>query len=346
MKSKIINRTLRNAAIISFTITALAGSFFLLKTILKDKYIDKKETTFSYTNRAIVNYTVNLNNNPIYEKKALGEGQIYITDYVNNMNTIFRYNFSGDKSAEIDGEFEVNALVESSIGDDKEAKNIWSKSVNIFPKTKFKINNKNGNFTKEIPINIKSFNDIVNNANNKLNIGTTNKLTILWNVKITGKNISETFTELLTPKMEIPLGEKYFEVEGSLNLDKKGAVEKKFKIISPYYYKNIGIFSAAAVVSFISLIYISIFTLPKKVKKPSLEKARKILKDYKDRLIALKDEPLDGSETVIRVLDVEGLVKIADDLDKPILYKNSLNIEDVKFLYVLDNKKAYLYQII
>lgn len=346
MKRKSINKILRSDLIIFFAIITLASSFLLLKTVLKDKYVEKKEPDFSYNNRAIVNYIVNLNNNPIYEKKVLGEGQIYITDYINNINTIFRYNFSGDRAAEIYGEFEVNALVESTISDDKEAKSIWSKNINIMPKTKFKISNKDGQFTKEIPINIKSFNDMVSNANKSLDIGTTDKLTILWNVKITGKNYSGKFTEVLTPKMEIPLGEKYFEIGGNLSLDKNGSIDKKVKTISPNYNKNIKVFSIILGVSLLSLLYILIFTLPKKNKKLYSERTRKILKNYEDRLVALKDEPLDGTETVIRVLDVEGLVKIADDLDKPILYKHSLNIEDIKFLYVLDNKKAYLYQII
>ncbi|WP_127837072.1 DUF5305 family protein [Clostridium prolinivorans] len=321
------------------------GFLFLLKTLTNDKYENKKEEVLSYNNKALINYKVNLIPNSIYEEKSLGEGKIYITDYVDSIDTLLNYKFNcKDNIEKIFVDYEVNAVIEGFIGNKKDSKEIWSKKFNLQPKTELVLNK--NEFQKDILIDIKNYNSIVRDMVKKVNTNFSNKLIVTWNINVKGKSSKGEFFEKLSPTMEIPLGESYFEVKGDLLQDKNGSIDNIKKVISDRYIKGIIISSFIIIISIFAFFYILLFTEElENNKETSIRKINKILKNYEDMLVALKDEPLEGNETIIKVLDMNGLIKIADDLDKPIFYKYFININDIKYFCVIDNKKAYVYQV-
>ncbi|SKA90798.1 hypothetical protein SAMN05428976_11516 [Clostridium sp. USBA 49] len=341
-----VNLDKNNRKILLFTcvFVFMFGFLFLLKTLISGKYENKKEEVLSYNNKALINYKVNLLPNSIYEEKSLGEGKIYITDYVDSIDTLLNYKFNcKDNIEKISVDYEVNAVIEGFIGNKKDSKEIWSKKFNLQPKTELVLNK--NEFQKDILIDIKNYNSIVRDMVKKVNTNFSNKLIVTWNINVKGKSSKGEFFEKLSPTMEIPLGESYFEVKGDLLQDKNGSIDNVKKVISDRYITGIIISSFTMVISIIAFFYIFLFTLENDNKEISIRKINKILKNYEDMLVALKDEPLEGNEIIIKVLDMNGLIKIADDLDKPIFYKYFININEIKYFCVIDNKKAYVYQI-
>lgn len=346
MKVKELTKTIRKIVLISSFLIMIIGTSLLIGTIFKNKYEDKKEPLVSGKNSAIVNYQVNLLPNSIYDKKVLGEGNTYLTDYVENINTLLRYNFSSDKEVEIKGQYEVVALVEGFLSNDKDSKSLWSKQFILQPKSDFSFKGVDGEFKKEIPIDIKSYGEIIQQGNKALNMNFIGKLTVMWNVTVEGSSEYGNISEKLTPKMELPLNEKYFQITGTLSQDKNNTIEKTIKVISPKYKIYITVSTALITLGILCFLYILLFTKAKSRGNKAKLKIAKILKTYEDRFIALRDDALIGTELVVRVANIENLIRIADELDKPIFYKDSSNLEDIKAFYVIDHGRVYAYGVL
>lgn len=343
---KTINNKLRKQLLFVFVIIFLVSAALLIKTISKDKYMDKKEAVISYNNKAVVNYNVSLIPNPLIEQKVLGEGNIYLTDYVDKINTILKYNISSDKNIQVSGQYEITALLESSIGNEKDSKNVFTKKFILQNKTDFSFDSSNGELQKEMPLSLKTYNDLIQQINKSVNLTLNNKLTVIWTININTKADLGVINEQMSPRMEIPLGNKYFEIGGKLSQDKKGALEKTIKVVSPKYTQSIIIFSIALVGSILGTLFILFLTKPEKRKKAAFEKSEKILRDYKDRLVALKDNPVDGTETVIRVVEMEDLIRLADEAEKPVLYVYAGKESEISCFYVLEGRKVFLFEVV
>ncbi len=331
--------------IISLTAVSLSV-FVLINTIFKNKYINKNESVLSYDHGVLVNYSVNLVPNNIYEKNVLGEGNVYLTDFVDRINTSLFYNFKGDKVVDIKGECEVIAVVEGFLSNDKNSKSLWSRRFTLQPKTDFSFSGEGGEFRGELPINIKSYNALLQQADKTFSMNFIGKLTVIWNINIEGSSSEGKFRENLAPKMELPLNEKYFQITSNLSKQKEGNLEKEVRVINPKFYYFIIMSSCGILSGLLLALYLLFFTLPKKGEKPSAEKAYKILKSCGDKLVALRDDSVDGSEVIIRVMSMEDLIKVSEYLDKPIFYKHSSDIKNITYFYIVEGRKIYAYYII
>lgn len=194
------------------------GFLFLLKTLTNDKYENKKEEVLSYNNKALINYKVNLIPNSIYEEKSLGEGKIYITDYVDSIDTLLNYKFNcKDNIEKIFVDYEVNAVIEGFIGNKKDSKEIWSKKFNLQPKTELVLNK--NEFQKDILIDIKNYNSIIRDMIKKVNANFSNKLIVTWNINVKGKSSKGEFLKNYLPiwkyllvKIILRLKEIFFKI--------------------------------------------------------------------------------------------------------------------------------------
>ncbi len=340
-----IDKNLRKILIFFFSVIILIGSILLLKAISKNKYVEKKQAVYTYSHQANVGYNVYIVPNPLIEEKVIGQGNTYITEYIDNINTVMRYNFSANKEANIKGHYEIIAKVEGFTSSEKDSKSIWSKEFILQPKTDFAINDKTSEIKNELPIKINDYNDLIQQANKNLGINFTGKLSIVWNISINGKTKDGLISEQLSPKMEIPLNEKFFQIAGNLNQDKKGQIDKTKKIVSTNYKKGIGFSSFFIIIGIMALVAIFLITIEKDDEKPTNKKVKKILKNYEERLVAINQDYINENDLIISVATMDDLIKIADEIEKPIFYKASLDIEDIRKFYIMDNGIVYIFEV-
>lgn len=346
MKTIGVNRNIRKAVLLLCALIIMACCVLLISILSKNKLVEKKEVVFKYNHKASVNYNVSLVPNNIFDKKVLEEGNIYLTDYVDGINTSFKYNFTSDKPAGIKGQYEVIALVEGFLSNDKNSKSVWSKQFVVKPKTEFSFEDAKGEMKSDITLDLRTYNSLVQQANKTFGMNFIGKLTVVWRINMHGSSSYGDFSENFSPQMEIALNEKYFQINGNPNENKEGNIENVIKITNPKLKTYIFMSLSGIAFSIILGICVLIFTVPKRREKNTAGKAMKILKNYGDKLVALRDDSVDGSEIIIRVVSMEDLHKIAEDLDKPIFYKYTSNLEEITCFYVVESRKIYAYYII
>lgn len=335
-----LNRIIRTGIIV-FVILVLAGGVYLLYSTMNKKFIEQKIPAYSYNNSAKVSYSVSLLPNILYSEKNLAEGKTYITDYIDSINTKLNYEFKGDGPAEITGKYSVVAMVEGLLAREKDSKILWTKEYILQPETSFSGSGNTATLNKDMAIRINQYNSFVQQVMEATKINFDSKLTIKWIVTIESKTDKGVIKEELTPAMEIPLNSKFFEIGGNLATEKKGAVEENVMVISPVYQNKLIISYSLIGICVLVLLFLLIFTSSKGTDDPLEKQLKQIFKLHGDRMVALSSELDASTEKLIQVKTIDDLIRISDDVGKPILYSNRTGSGNLKKFYVIDEKLVY-----
>ena len=147
-----VNRKLRKGLIISLSICLVILSFCIYRTETKHKYIDREKPVYSYANKAFVNYEVFLLPNEIYSENSLKEGNIYINNLIDYIDTVFKYEFKGERPGEVNGKYSITAMLQGYTSEEGEEKIIWSKKYVLQPETSFTGSDSDFAIEKRLPI--------------------------------------------------------------------------------------------------------------------------------------------------------------------------------------------------
>lgn len=335
------NRKIRLLLIILLPVVIAASACFLFFTI-NNKYVEQKYDAYKYSHNAKINYGVSLLPNNLYTQKNLGEGGIYITELVDSINPKMKYEFSGNQQANIQGKYSITALFEGFIKNDKD-KALWKRKTILQPEKSFSVNDKKILLASSCNLSLKNYNEMVKNINDLYKFNCTSRLTIIWSITVNANTKSGIVNETLDAAMEIPVNEKYFEIGGNLNNDKKGQITLTRKVLSPYYNEKITTAIIAGVICFLMMIFIIFFTAALPEIDELEKKTRQIFNNYADRLVGINSDMSSVQKEVINVSAIEDLVRIADELGKPILYKT--DDKEINNYLVLDNSTIYMLDI-
>ncbi|MGE5473804.1 MAG: DUF5305 family protein [Ignavibacteriales bacterium] len=339
-----LNKKFRLSILIFLPIAITAAICFLYITI-NNKFVDQKYDAYTYSHKASINYDVTVLPNNLYTQKSLTEGGIYITDLVNSINPRMKYEFNGNQSAEIKGKYSITALFQGFVKTDKGEKLLWDKKAVIQPEKNFNIKDKNVLLKSGCNVSLNTYNQLVKMAAEAYKFNCTSKLTIIWRIIVDAKTTKGDINDTLESTMEIPINEKYFEIGGNLNKDKKGQITSSRKVLAPYHNEKIMITCIGIVLGLIMLLFIIFLTTVSPEFDPIEKKTRKIFNNYADRLVAVCSDVLTDYKKIIDVASIEDLVRIADDLAKSILYKIGDKDEEVTYYFVLDQDTVYMLDI-
>jgi hypothetical protein len=338
-----INKILR-IILITVAVLMLSGLSFLLFKEAKIPVI-KEETLklYSYAHKSSTDYKVLLKPNSLYSSSSLGEGQYYISNYVDEIQTTFYYEFKGDGYADIEGYYELVAAVEGYIIVDKEHITIWEKKFVLIPKTDFAVNGDILTLTEAVNIKLSEYNDFAGVIVEESKVQTPMQLNVYMDVNLkadTDKGLAEA---KMTPAITVPLDARYFMIAESDENEVPGSIEENQKIQLPPDRQKIRIYIFGLALLAVIILGLAIFT--EAIRKRSFViKLDKIFKQHGSRLVALSsDLPAASLDNCSIVRNIEDLVRVADEIGRPIMYEYSEDYKDMVHFYVLDGKRTYIY---
>lgn len=343
-KYKKIEKNLRRLLIALISIVLIVIFALLFKQVKYPGVKEENNIFYNYNNISNINYQVHLKPNILYDEDILDEDNIYITEFVDNIYTTFEYEFNGDKSAEILGSYEIIAQMEGYIGEEKEGniKTIWKKDFIIEPTTEFQTTDKKINIKKNVYLNINEYNQFARKVIELSEIGIPIKLSVFMNVKLQADTDKGKADVHMTPSITIPINTNYFEIKKIIHND-SGTIEDTKQMPMPVNKVIVLIYTCLLMLLLGTLTYIIQFTENKK-QCPLEKHLKKIFKKYGDRLVALNQEIM-ISDPCSEVKSIDDLVKIADEIGKPIMYRHSQNYDEITKFYVIDEKQIYAFNI-
>ncbi|MDR7855065.1 DUF5305 domain-containing protein [Tissierella sp.] len=341
---KNINKKLKRVLIAILVILISISSFLLYREFKYPSCEEQKISLFNYDNKATANYEVFLKPNILYPSKSLGEGEIYITEFVDFINTTFGYEFSGNNVADIQGDYNIIASATGFIkGEDKSDIIIWEKDFRILPKKSFSNKGNTAKIQENISLKLDEYNEFAKAVIEASKINTSVNLNVVMTINLQAKTNNGTIEEVITPTMIIPLNTSMFQIGGNTNVVKPGAIEETNKVQLPINKNQVIFFIIILGFFLIALTYLIFFTKSVLIIKDPLQKKLKLIfKKHGDRFVALSKEPFINSNYINQVKSIDDLVRIADELCKPIMYKYSIDYRDIDRFYVINEDEVYI----
>jgi hypothetical protein len=306
------------------------------------------EDGIRYEGQGRFDYEVSLQPNSLYETdvlksepppaaeppaspQTLGPGLVYFPRIISNIAASFSYQFFCDRPiSEQSQEVEVSVLIENP--------GQWSRSLVVVPAT-----NKVGSFTISFPIDIQYFETVIDAIEQEIGVrGSSYNIAIKADVHIVASTdmgpINEVYTQTLGVKLEgntLTFGQELFgSKSGSIGApipEASGEGSSR----TPWV---IGLVIALLALGYFGWSQTQLRVAPVSAGEAEAARARK---KYRQMMVDIGELPVvKPTETVIPLNSLDDLVRIADDLVKPVLHQVEQGVHTYS---IIDSGVRYVY---
>lgn len=342
MKLK-VNKNIRLGLIIIVAITTTIFSYLIYKAVYNPSFEEQTISLYNYNNKGLINYEVFLKPNNLYKHNKLGEGELYITEFVDYINANLNYEFIGEREAEIKGDYNIIAKVKGLTGEGDKITNIWEKD---FPVTQYKRINTIGDkvlINENVKLNLREYNTFVKEIKEVTKINCETVLILSMNINLSGTTDRGTFEDSISPNLIIPLDATMFEITRNNIIDEPGAIEEIIRVRLPVNRNLIIGYGITLSILVISILFLIFFTEQKPNIDPLKKEINKIFNKHGDRLVSLSSDVL--IKDSINVKSIEDLVKISDEIGKPILYRYNEDYKEINKFYILSDNEVFVFDL-
>ena len=306
---------------------------------------EEKVPLFKYNKESNVNYTVNFkSDNMLYNVASSEESGVYITEFSDYISVYFNAKFDGQESAEIEGDYEIVAVMEGYMPKEKEEMTIWKKEIVLLPNTPFKENTKNFTLSKDASIKLEDFNHYVATLVDVSKASSPVKLSVFMNVNLKAKTHHGIIEENYRPAIVLALNQSYFEI-AKTNIEKMPKAVEVIKEVKLSMYQGGVIFLFIGLLLIVMLLVYLIFFTTGYKQSQFIKQVNKIFKKHGNRLVAIKDE-IKLTPKSYEVNSFDDLIRISDELGKPIMYKYNSEPKNINEFWVLDQDTRYIFKLI
>lgn len=340
-----LNRIHRLVILIVTGILVLVSTYAFISELAVTKYENQVITTFSANNKADISYEVYLKPNSLYEERILEKGKMAITQYVDYIGINCSYEYNSPQKADISGSYEILADVECYSTQQDSQVTIWKRTFILQPKTGFeKTQSQRLNIFQSLDIPLSQYNDFVKVISDESGINAQTKMTIYMNISAKAVSEEGIVEDILSPSMIVPLNVNYFNIEGTLEQEKPMSIEKTVQVPVPVDYTRVYFMIAADVLLLAALVCILVFTRGIEA-DPRERLLKSVFNKHGDRMVALKSEIDESVEYRYEVNSIEDLVRISDEVEKPIIYRYSEDHNKINRFYVVHERELYFWDV-
>ena len=339
---------IRGKLTILFSLFALLSLFSILALYSTHRLSTEQEiatSLYTYEQVGTYDYTAKLKPNTIYDNRPTlkpGQGILYM-QIMESLDTFFNYIFQGDRPANVTITYSIDVSLESPR---------WRKSIYTIPVKTRNYTGTTAQFSTNFTFNIESIEALKETLEVETRTGVPDyNVTIRPEILTTAKTEvdNQTLAVTLTPfTPTLAYTFRYDHIStSSLEQTRPGArtyIERIYLAwVMTQRYVSYG-FSFASFAGLTITSWIFTKTRPRGLKpaKPIEE----IVSPFREVIAESAGEPsYKGQTAIIKMKSLEGLVKVADWLGKPVLSyqkpKSSKSAKSTRVFYVLDGTTRY-----
>ena len=272
--------------------------------------------------------------------KTIGPGEVIFSKLVDRMDATFDYTFKCDQPiSELTEEVRIIATLENP--------EVWSKTFVLVPPT-----TKSESFSIGFPLDIDHFTEMLEAIRSETGVPAESyNLAIKADVHTIAQTDFGPIDEVFTQTLSTALGEGTLEWNEELVESKPGSITTSQMIPNPNKYVGLSV-SGIRILSAIvmgSMVFLFLYFLrlymkfkPAEVSKIDAE-IRLVKRKYGERIVeATSQTPIKG-EKIISIGSMEDLIKVADELSKPVIHQAPGTPEEAHAYYVFDGATRYQY---
>ncbi len=342
------NNRLRRSTKIILTIVLIClfaiSLFTLVKNLLiSSENINNKKEIYSYSNKFNYNYDVVLKDNPYTDTKILGmDTTAYVTDLIDYIDLNLNYNYDSDVSSDIEYTYKITSKLVGIYTSNGEEQNIWNKSYILMDEQKSKASGNGFNINEKIKLDLKKENELVKSFEQQLFMSIDARYIVTLSVT------SETMIEEKLVKnnyqttVSIDLGSKTTSIKGDNNKDNRQYVTKDVIQTRSINKVEVSIGVVCFILAIIIFRKLSKSETSRFIRNDYRIELNKILRLCQDKIVQVSNKIEVNQTNVIDVKDFGEIIKLSEELFKPILYWTDTE-EDESWFCVVSNNVSYRY---
>lgn len=336
-----IRKSTRYFYIICIMSLIIVLSSSLIQNLLKNNTIKKKEEIYSYTNEFNYNYDVNLINNKYIDQKTLQMNEVYVTDLIDNIHLNINYDYIGSEASDLEYDYKILGKLQAVYTKDGEEQKVWDKEEVLFDGETQKQMSDKISIQEPIELNLKDKNKLVTDFEQEMNMTLKTTYMIILQVDVKTKIDDEPVENQYTSAVSIDLGEKTTQIKGENNKDETSYVTKTKEENENINIVAISFDTILIIILLIGLRYITRNTVAiNKIKNNYRKELNRMLRLCQDKIVKIKDKVDIKQENIVDVKDFGEIIKVSEELFKPILYWESKESTEAWFS-VMSNEITY-----
>lgn len=335
-----IRKSIRYFYVASSILILVCSTSHLLKTLISaEEYKVRNKEIYAYKNSFNYEYKVDLLKNPYIDKENLGmEEKVYVTDLIESINLNLNYKYDANVDSNIEYEYCVKGLLEATYIKDGEVQKVWEKEYNLSDIKKETKNTNIIDIKESLNLDLKKENDLVKQFEQEMGMNVDAKYIVMLDIKtnttVEGEKIKNKYNSIIS----IDLAEKTTKIEGENNKEDKKYISKQIEEKLEYNILSITVAILLDLLAIGMIRYISKKTTPTNhIKNEYRYELNKILRICQDKIVQVSTQMDMKNEKIIDVKDFGEIIKVSEELFKPILYWNDSNKEEAWFSVVSSN---------
>ena len=313
-------------------------------TVNEEKTVTEENIIFEYSCQPSVNYTVNIHSNELYPGTVMEEDGYYSKLLLDHIQADFAVEYQGSATTPMKIQYQVLATVNGYQGQ-TESKNIyWTKS---FPLTQEKtVETEGDSWSTEEQINftLGDYDALAVRAKEISGMKVTNEVIVELLGTITAVTATEEVAIPFSSNLQVPLLEDVFQVTKTAGEALQGSVTETEEVLVPFDRTKVSLLTVLML-----LIVAAIPVLKFVIKEPDeltilRKKNSGLIKNYGSRMVAMREIPDLEYSRFYQVYSIKDMIKIADEVQKPILYipDESTAVRNNE-LFIISENSLYLW---
>ena len=315
----------------------------LINNLQKDNQNTIKKEIYKYTDKFNYDYKINLvKNKYLTDTDIENKNLAYVTDLIDNIDIDLKYDYLGSKQSNLKSSYSIIGKMQAFYNKSGEEQKIWDKEEILLEEQVGEISSDKLNINEHLRLDLKDKNKLLNEFKQQLGMTIDAKFTIMLKINILtdveGKEISDEFT----PVININLAEKTTKLAGENNIEKTEYISKEIKITEGQKIGFIILDLVMLIVAAALLRYALVAKVINQVRNEFKYELNRILKICQDKIVEISTKPNDEGREIVFVKDFGEIVKISEELFRPILYYREKNSDEAWFS-VVSEKTSYRY---
>lgn len=342
-----LNSKLRILLIIVGIVLLAIGSAELYKSFTTKEVVIEDKEVYKYSNKFTSNYDVNIKSNPYIDGTKMAAGLNYISDLVTSIDMNMNYSYSnvqGD-AVPVKYQYRIDAIIKAMYESDDKEYEVLNKTENLKKVDIQETTSDNLIINENINIPYSKYHEIIKDFKQTLGMNVDANLYIVLTVNTIANVNSKQIENEYKSDYRINLGNKVATVAAKNNdtntksVSNKTTTEKKVD----FDFKK----ATCSIVAIVVGIYI-IYVIVHKTKKLNVignkykEELNRILKSCQDRVVIVENQLETDIDNTIVVGKFEELIKLSEELYKPILCWMEKDVDETQFS-VISNRVRYVY---
>lgn len=334
------------ALIVGMLITVGSLGMMIYEGSATHKVVDEK-TVCTYQSEESLHYKVNMNSTKLYDEPTVAEGQYYVSNYADQIVFSYVNSYVASVKAEMTRQYKITtefrgyAKEQGSEGEKKVT--IWSKNEVVKEEASSTKLTDQCEINETIKLDLKKYSNFIKKLQKEENLFMPTEVIITIEGTQTVKLPKGIVEMPILATAVVPITEDYFKIDQQVGEKVDGKQVEEVVTVLPVNNKRMIVCAIVSFLGLIGCIGVGILVKDLDENKKIERKIKSIYMEYGSRIIHLEYMNKDRFKNIYQLSTLEDCIKLADELDKPILVETGEAVEAE--LLIIENQDLYIYKL-